>query len=124
MLSGARNYRNSQLCEKIYNRMKSLFRHDKQSLISGAILLSNTYSSLGQCDQAEDIRSYQKQQLGTKVKPGISWTEINGDLVVRYILWRKQKKKLLFFLRNSKLMVVNIHNQQKFTLNLSVWQPY
>ncbi|CAF1942653.1 unnamed protein product, partial [Rotaria magnacalcarata] len=81
MLSGARNHRNSQLCDKIYNRMKSLFPDEKQSLISGAVLLSNVYSSVGEYEQASDIRSYQRKELGVKVKAGMSWTEINGELV-------------------------------------------
>ncbi|CAF1249238.1 unnamed protein product [Rotaria magnacalcarata] len=80
MLSGARNHRNSQLCGKIYNRMKSLFPDEKQSLISGAVLLSNVYSSVGEYEQANDIRSYQRKELGVKVKAGMSWTEINGEL--------------------------------------------
>ncbi|CAF3542705.1 unnamed protein product [Rotaria socialis] len=81
VLSGARNHRNSRLAEKIYNRMKSLFPDEKQSLISGTILLSNIYSSLGLSEQASDIRSYQRHELGAKAKPGMSWTEIGGELV-------------------------------------------
>ncbi len=64
--------------------MKYLFPDDKEALVSGSILLSNIYTSLGDYERAEDIRLTRIKEFGTKVKPGLSWTEVNGELVVRY----------------------------------------
>ena len=66
--------------------MKFLFPDDKSSLISGSILLSNTYASVGDHDQAEKIRTNRIKQIGNKIEPGCSWTEVNGELVVNYWL--------------------------------------
>ena len=83
ILSGARNSRQQILSEKIYDRMKMLFSDQKETLISASILLCNIYSSLGDHQEAENIRLNRIKQLGTKVKPGVSWTEVNGEIVVR-----------------------------------------
>ena len=83
MLSGARNSRQHILAKQIYDRMKILFPDQKETLISGSILLCNIYSSLGDHQQAENIRSNRIKEFGTKVKPGVSWTECNGEIVVR-----------------------------------------
>lgn len=82
LLSGARINHNSDLSEKIYNRMKNLFPDEKKSLSSGVVLLSNVYSSLGDYEKAKSFRSNQIKELGLKVQVGISWTEINGQIVV------------------------------------------
>ncbi|CAF3494098.1 unnamed protein product [Rotaria socialis] len=66
LLSGARNNRNSNLSEKIYKRMKTLFPNEKESLASGVVLLSNIYSSLGEHEQAKKFRSNQIKELGIK----------------------------------------------------------
>ncbi|CAF1264235.1 unnamed protein product [Adineta steineri] len=81
ILSGTRNSRQHILSKQIYDRMKILFPNQKDSLISGSILLSNIYSSLGDHQEAENIRLNRIKQLGTKVKSGTSWTEVNGDIV-------------------------------------------
>ncbi|CAF1336453.1 unnamed protein product, partial [Rotaria sordida] len=52
-----------------------------QTLISGLIFLCNTYSSVGDYQQAENFRSNRIRELGTKVKPGVSWTEFNGEIL-------------------------------------------
>ncbi|CAF4969389.1 unnamed protein product [Rotaria sp. Silwood1] len=83
LLSGARNHGNIQLSEKIYNRIKSLFPDEKECLISGAILLSNVYSSRGEFELGRDIRYRHINKLKHKVKVGLSWTEVNGELVVK-----------------------------------------
>jgi hypothetical protein len=83
ILSGARNSRQHILSKQIYDRMKILFPDQKETLISGSILLSNIYSSLGDHEQAENIRSNRIKELGTKVKPGLAWTEFNGEIIVR-----------------------------------------
>ncbi|CAF5216523.1 unnamed protein product, partial [Rotaria magnacalcarata] len=59
LLSGARNNRNSNLSEKIYKRMKTLFPNAKESLAAGVVLLSNIYSSLGKHEEAKTFRSNQ-----------------------------------------------------------------
>ncbi|CAF4003270.1 unnamed protein product, partial [Rotaria sp. Silwood1] len=81
LLSGARNNRNRNLSEKIYNRMKCLFPDQKQRLLSGAVLLSNIYSSVGEHQLAKNFRSNQIKELGTKVKIGLSWTDGSGEIV-------------------------------------------
>jgi hypothetical protein len=83
MLSGARNCQDSVLSQKLYNRMKSLFPDRKESLIAGSILLCNTYSSVGEYEQAEDIRSNRIKDLGKNARVGLSWTAVNGEVVVR-----------------------------------------
>jgi hypothetical protein len=83
MLSGARNCRHSGLSEKIYNRMKILFPDRKDNLISGSILLGNIYSSLGDYEKAETIRSNRIKEYGKKVKAGLSWTEVDGEIAVK-----------------------------------------
>ncbi|CAF1671814.1 unnamed protein product [Rotaria magnacalcarata] len=80
LLSGARNNRDTILSEKIFNRMLSLFPDEKDNLMSGVILVSNTYSSLGEDEQAHDFRSHHQKKLGTRVKVGLSWTEVNGEV--------------------------------------------
>ncbi|CAF2125530.1 unnamed protein product [Rotaria magnacalcarata] len=81
MLSGLRNHRNIDLSEKVYHRMKSIFPTEKDSLVSGAILLANIYSSLGEHQQGRNFRSNQLRELKQKVKIGLSWTEVNDELV-------------------------------------------
>ncbi|CAM4982131.1 unnamed protein product [Rotaria socialis] len=81
LLSGARNNRNSNLSEKIYKRMKTLFPNAKESLAAGVVLLSNIYSSLGKYEEAKNFRSNQIEELRVKVKVGLSWTEIKGHIV-------------------------------------------
>ena len=84
MLSGARNHRDSVLSQKLYDRMQSLFPDQKSQLVSASILLSNTYSPLNERQRARDIRADRLQRLGSKIKPGCSWTEVDGELVVNY----------------------------------------
>ncbi len=86
LLSGARNCRDSVLSEKIYSRMKILFSDQKDALISGSILLGNTYSSLGNYEKAETIRSNRINEYGKKVRPGLAWTEVDGEIVVKRFL--------------------------------------
>jgi hypothetical protein len=83
ILSGARNSRQHILSKQIYDRMKKLFPNEKETLISGSILLCNIYSSLGDHEEAENIRLNRIKELGKKVKPGVSWTEFNGEISVR-----------------------------------------
>ena len=84
IMSGARNHRDLVRCDKFYNRIKTLFPHHKDYLISASILLSNTYSSLGHDQQAAAIQSHRKTHHGSKVKPGMTWTEKDGEIAVKY----------------------------------------
>lgn len=93
ILSGARNARHSVLSEKIYQRMKLLFPDEKDSLISGSILLCNIYSSLGDHEKAQDIRLNRINELGKKVQPGVAWTEMDGEIAVRRFSHQSQIRK-------------------------------
>ncbi len=124
MLSGARNCRDSTLSQKLYDQMKSLFSDQQENLIAASILLCNTYSSLGEYEQAKDIRSNRIKQFGNNVKAGLSWTEVNGKLVVKkyfYVILTYEKNVQLIS-SNSKLMIVLIVNHLKFMLKLNVCQ--
>ncbi|CAF1152611.1 unnamed protein product [Rotaria sordida] len=81
MLSGARNSHQHILSKKIYDRMNILFPDEKETLKSGSILVGNTYSSVVDYQEAVNIRSKRIRELGTKVKPGVSWTEFNGEIL-------------------------------------------
>ncbi|CAF2943604.1 unnamed protein product [Rotaria sp. Silwood2] len=60
--------------------MKALFPNAKESLVTGVVLLSNIYSSLGKYEEAQHFRPRQIEELGVKVKVGLSWTEIKGQI--------------------------------------------
>ncbi len=121
LLSGARNCRDSVLSEKIYNRMKILFSDQKDALKSGAILLGNTYSALGDYEKAETIRSNRINEYGKKVRPGLSWTEVDGEIVVKRFLSiiNKIYKQLIWFFQaftahdRSHLFSEEIHAEMK-----------
>ena len=82
ILSGARNHKNSQLAEEIYNRMKKLFPQLQDLWVSASILVANTYSLLGDMGKATDIK-IELAQSGLKRKSGLSWTTTsNGKYYV------------------------------------------
>ena len=87
MLSGARNQRQSDLSQRLYDRMTSLFPDQKSALISASILLSNTYLSTDEPQRAQEVRLKRIKQFGRKVKPGVSWTEVNDELLVTVDQW-------------------------------------
>jgi hypothetical protein len=82
LLSGARNHRRTLLSQRIYDQMKLLFPDHKPALIVASILVSNTYRSVGEDEQAQYVRNNRFEQIGKRVKAGVSWTEVNGELVV------------------------------------------
>jgi hypothetical protein len=86
ILSAARTSRHSILSEKLYDRMKSLFPNQIDRLKSGSILVENIYSALGDHEQAKSMRSYRYKHYGHKAKPGLSWTEKDGEIVVKLFL--------------------------------------
>ena len=63
LLSGARNHRQADLAQKLYDRMRSLFPDHKSNLIAASILVSNIYSSLGDYEQSKEIRRSSNQTL-------------------------------------------------------------
>ena len=81
LLSGARNGRNVDLAELIFDRIKKLFPELTDSLTSASILLANVYGSTGHMEKASDIR-YQLTKRGAKKKIGLSWTVVNGQVYV------------------------------------------
>ena len=82
LLSGARNHRQAILARKLYDRMRLLFPHHKSDLIAASILVSNTYSSIGDYEQSTEIRNHRIKHYGSKVTPGLTWTEVNDELIV------------------------------------------
>ncbi|CAF1282461.1 unnamed protein product [Adineta ricciae] len=94
ILSGARNSRNTELSQRIHDRMQKLFPRDKDSLTAATILLANVYASTGESEKASDIRS-KLSKSGAKKKIGLSWTTINGEVFVSLqfslYIFKKQK---------------------------------
>ena len=62
--------------------MKALFPNQKNDIIAASVLLTNTYSSAGEHQQAEEVRTNRIRQYGKRLTVGRSWTEIDGELVV------------------------------------------
>ncbi|UJR29305.1 hypothetical protein I4U23_010519 [Adineta vaga] len=79
LLSGARNQKNKDLAEKIYQNMKKLFPQLSNLLTPAAILLANVYASSGELEKAFSVRN-QLSKSGAKKKPGLSWTAVNGEI--------------------------------------------
>lgn len=70
IMCGARNCRNHVRCEKWYNRMAILFPHERRNPIALSILLSSTYSSLGDDQQPTVIQLHIKKHHGNKITHG------------------------------------------------------
>ncbi|CAF3062288.1 unnamed protein product, partial [Rotaria sp. Silwood2] len=77
LLSGARNHQNFILLEKVFNRMKNLFPEKKQGLTADFIFLPNSYSSVGEDEQAKEVQLKRLHQIGKNKIVGITWTEGN-----------------------------------------------
>ena len=82
LLSGARNHRQVALSQQIYDHMQRLFPDQREGLIAASILVSNIYSSSGDEQRAKEVRLARIKQFGKKVLAGVSWTRVNGELVV------------------------------------------
>ncbi|CAF4721982.1 unnamed protein product [Rotaria socialis] len=80
LLSGARNEKNANLSQNIFDRMKKHFPELKSSLVSASILLSNVYASTGDHEKASNIRM-ELEKSGAKKKVGLSITEIDGKIL-------------------------------------------
>ena len=81
LLSGARNARNSSLAEQMNHRIRELFPDFKRCLVSASVLLANTLASSGELDKASSVR-WTLSQSGEREEAGLSWTIVNGQLVV------------------------------------------
>ena len=86
LLSAARNAKNINLSQNIYDRMKKLFPERKDPLISAAVLLANVYTSSSEIDKASDIR-LEMYKSGTKKKVGLTWITVDGQLYVSQQLY-------------------------------------
>jgi hypothetical protein len=77
LLSGARNEKNVNLAEEVFEQMTRLFPGLPNSLIAASVLLSNTFASSGNIERATEMRM-KFNPAGAKKKTGLSWTVING----------------------------------------------
>jgi hypothetical protein len=85
LLSAARNAREADLARKTMLHMQQLFPNHKRDLTSAAVLLANTVASSGNFEESSTIRR-NLSQYGTKKLMGLSWTEVNGEIVVNHHL--------------------------------------
>ena len=116
LLSGARNERNFHLSQKIYDRMKKLFRQSTNPLISAAVLLANAYATSGDIDKASNVR-IQLNKYGAKKQVALSSrTVVNGKFFVSVTQSLQRQLQWIFF-RNFELMIDLIVNHLKFMLN-------
>jgi hypothetical protein len=74
--------KDGQLSEQIYDRMKRCFSERAAELTSAGILTANTLASIGEMAKANSIRQ-QLRLSGVKKTIGLSWTSVNGEIVVR-----------------------------------------
>ena len=81
LLSGARNAMNIDLSKDMFDRMKKLFPHSTDPLVSASVLLANVYASSGDLEKASEIRRALGKS-GWKKKVGKSWTAVHGQLFV------------------------------------------
>ncbi|CAF4025664.1 unnamed protein product, partial [Rotaria sp. Silwood1] len=79
LLSGARNEKNINLSQQVYDRMKKLFPESTSPLTSAAVLLANVYASSGEIEKASNIRT-QLAQSNTKKKVGLTHTVVNEQI--------------------------------------------
>ncbi|CAF4748440.1 unnamed protein product [Rotaria socialis] len=80
LLAGARNAKNNQICQNVFNRMKKLFPDLTDPITAATILLANSYASSGEIDMASKLRQ-ELAKLSRKKQAGISWTLINGQVI-------------------------------------------
>ena len=100
ILSAARNQRNPLLAQKIYDRIQPYLNDEKNYATSATVLLANTYALAGDLTTASMIRT-QMNQSGWKKLAGLSWTVVNGKVVVslkKEKLVTRKKMFCLFFI--------------------------
>ena len=81
LLSSVRNQNNVPLARQITQRIQELFHGVDKDAISASVLLINTLASSGNLDEASQMR-WNLSQSGEKKQMGLSWTEINDEIVV------------------------------------------
>ena len=81
LLSGARNAKNGELAKQQSEIIRRRFPSANDALASMSVLVGNTLASLGEFQEASDIRLTMAQS-GWKKKSGLSWTEVNGEIAV------------------------------------------
>lgn len=74
LLAACRTYKNVELGEIASKKIQMLGEPEGTNKL---VLLSNMYSTVGRWDEAEEIRTKQRDQ-GFKKNAGCSWVEING----------------------------------------------
>ncbi|CAF1012104.1 unnamed protein product [Adineta steineri] len=79
LLSGAQNAKNSQLAEKIFNRIEKHFPQIQDRIVSASILLANVYASTGQMEKSLNIKR-KLIQANLKKPSGLSYTEVNNKI--------------------------------------------
>ncbi|CAF1554748.1 unnamed protein product, partial [Adineta ricciae] len=80
ILSGARNRNDVSLAREITQRIKQLGHTVDDDFISASVLFGNTLASSGELEEASQLR-LEMSQSGIKKKAGVSWTEVNGEIV-------------------------------------------
>ena len=83
LLSGARNEKKIDLGEQLVDRINVLFLNQPDVITSASILLANIYGLSGSMKKSLDIR-IKLNQSRAKKRMAISWTSINGQLVVNH----------------------------------------
>ncbi|UJR24021.1 hypothetical protein I4U23_026986 [Adineta vaga] len=81
LLSGARNRHDAYLARQTVHRIRELFQSADESLVPTSILFTNTLASAGELEEASQIR-WNMSQLGARKQIGLSWTEVNSEIVV------------------------------------------
>ena len=115
LLSAARNKKDRDLSQKIFNRIQELFPQDKSYLTSASILLSNVYASTGDFENSTKIKN-NLIHSGLKKTVSLSWTETNGQVFVSDWYCLKVKKRNLYFDRDFVHMIDHIQDHQKYML--------
>ena len=118
LLSGTRNAREADLAREIMLRISQLFPGYGGGQISAAILLANTVASSGDLEEASTIR-WNLSQSGAKKIMGLSWTEIDGEILVNDNVqnYSFHKNLLLICFSNFMPTIDHIQGLMKSTKN-------
>lgn len=81
LLSGARNRRDIHLARQTAQRIKELNFGVNDDYLAASTLLTNTLASSGEIEDASQVR-LEMNQSGLKKRAGVSWTEVNDEIVV------------------------------------------
>jgi hypothetical protein len=81
LLSSARNARKADLAKETTHHISQLFPDHRIDQTSASILLANTLASSGDVEESSTIR-WKLSQSGARKMMGVSWTVINGKILV------------------------------------------